>query len=153
MMKFVIKDKNKYTEKVERAEALLSELKKIFSWDLSGEIELEAETAEGKGAAAGEKFTKDEMICIAQHLIAQHRQATFNRKASISEACENCPIKNRCFDEELYLWLNTYSKVCREAGLRVSFLKGRYPLVPYEIGEDLIERDADRVAGEIAKKM
>ncbi len=52
-MKFVIKDKNKYVEKIEIAEVLLKELKDIFAWDLSGEIELEIETAK-------EKVTADE---------------------------------------------------------------------------------------------
>lgn len=55
-MKFVIKDKNKYIEKIERAEVLLKELKDIFVWDLSGEIELEIETATEKVTAAEEKI-------------------------------------------------------------------------------------------------
>ena len=55
-MKFVIKDKNKYVEKIERAEKLLKELKNIFAWDLSGEIELEIETATEKVTAAEEKI-------------------------------------------------------------------------------------------------
>ncbi len=54
-MKFVIKDKNKYVEKIERAEELLKELKDIFSWDLRGEIELQIETATEKENAAEEK--------------------------------------------------------------------------------------------------
>lgn len=42
-MKVTIKNKDKYIEKIERAEALLKELKDIFAWDLSGEIEVETE--------------------------------------------------------------------------------------------------------------
>ena len=59
-MKFNIKDRNKYIEKIERAEALLKELKNIFAWDLSGEIELEIETATEK-VTADEKEIKS--IC------------------------------------------------------------------------------------------
>ena len=55
-MKFVIKDKNKYVEKIERAEVLIKELRDIFAWDLSGEIELEIETATEEVTAAEEKI-------------------------------------------------------------------------------------------------
>lgn len=55
-MKFVIKNKNKYIEKIERAEVLLKELKDIFAWDLNGEIELEIETATEKVTVAEEKI-------------------------------------------------------------------------------------------------
>lgn len=55
-VKMQIKNKDKYIEKIDRAEILLKELKNIFSWDLSGEIELEIETATEKVTAAEEKI-------------------------------------------------------------------------------------------------
>lgn len=55
-VKVQIKNKDKYIEKIERAEAIIKELKNIFSWDLNGEIELEMETAAEKEAAAEDKI-------------------------------------------------------------------------------------------------
>lgn len=50
-MKLVIKNKDKYVEKIERAEALIKELRDIFAWNLSGEIEAEV-TEEDKGQSS-----------------------------------------------------------------------------------------------------
>lgn len=76
-----------------------------------------------------------ELVCVAQHLIAQHRQAVFNRKSSVSEACEKCPINSKCFDnseENGLLWGEVYKKICNTANIKHSFMLGEYPLVPYE---------------------
>lgn len=79
------------------------------------------------------KLSKNETICVAQHLMTEHRQTVFNRKASIGEACENCPINNRCFDEHLSLWSSTYKKICNSAGIKGELFRiNKYPLVPYE---------------------
>lgn len=127
-MKLVIKNKDKYVEKIERAEALIKELRDIFAWNLSGEIEAEV-TEEDKGT----ELNGDEAICIAQHLIAQHRQTVFERKASIGEACENCPIRNKCIDENLNLWSSTYKKICNSVGIKGELFRiNKFPLKPYE---------------------
>lgn len=56
MVKLKIKNESKYVEKIERAEKLLKELKDIFAWDLSGEIEVEIETATENEPIAEEKI-------------------------------------------------------------------------------------------------
>lgn len=133
-MKLVIKNKNEYVEKIERAEALIKELRDIFAWNLSGEIEAEV-TAEDEGTEEdkGTELNGDETICIAQHLMAQHRQTVFERKASIGEACENCPIRNKCIDENLNLWSSTYKKICNSVGIKGELFRiSKFPLKPYE---------------------
>lgn len=81
------------------------------------------------------ELSNDEIVCIAQHLIAQHRQAVFNRKSSVGEACEKCPISSKCFDnskENGSLWGDTYKKICSAANIEYSFFVGKCPMVPYE---------------------
>lgn len=81
------------------------------------------------------ELSNDELVCVAQHLIAQHRQAMFNRKSKVSEACEKCPIRSKCFNnlkENGSLWGNTYKKICNAANIEYSFFIGKYPMVPYK---------------------
>lgn len=81
------------------------------------------------------ELTNEETICVAQHLIAQHRQTVFDRTSSVAEACMGCPIKSKCFNkdsEENAIWGNTYKKVCKAVGIKCSFRINEYPLVPYE---------------------
>lgn len=78
------------------------------------------------------ELSKAEAICIARHLAVQHRQAVYERKSSIGEACEKCPINLGCIENKFELWGNTYRKICESAGVEYSFCKGKYPMVPYE---------------------
>ncbi len=81
------------------------------------------------------ELSNDEIMCVAQHLIAQHRQAVFNRKSSVGEACEKCPISSKCFDNSKtngLLWGDTYKKICNAVNIKHSFSIGEYPLEPYE---------------------
>ena len=81
------------------------------------------------------ELTGDETICVARHLIVQHRQAVFHRKSHMTEACENCPIVNKCYKKlehnEIEIWSSIYKKICGEAGHKCSFAINLYPLVPY----------------------
>lgn len=81
------------------------------------------------------ELTKDEVICVAQHLIAQHRQTIFNRMANVGESCETCPIALKCFGKETFvaftLWHHTYKKISEAAGIKWSFMRNRPPLLPY----------------------
>lgn len=81
------------------------------------------------------ELNKDETIYVAQHLIALHRQTVYNRRASVGEACESCPIRSKCFNNSSVsspLWGNTYKNICKGAEIEYSFAIGEYPLASYE---------------------
>ena len=81
------------------------------------------------------ELTKDEITCIIQHLIAQHRQAVFKKTSNLTEACEKCPISKECFEEASSivstLWYKTFSKLCAENEIKNDFILVRNFLEPY----------------------
>lgn len=82
------------------------------------------------------EMNKEEVICIARHLMVQHRQDFFEKKTDRTEACTECLINTYCFGEKSEikgtLWHHLYPKICEEAGFKCRFMVGVYPLVPYE---------------------
>lgn len=81
------------------------------------------------------ELTETDLICAAQHLVAQHRQNAFKRVANIMEACNDCPIFHKCYGKEsnmsAIMWHYTYPKICKAAGVKPGLKRGIYPLEPY----------------------
>lgn len=79
------------------------------------------------------ELSKNEAICIARHLIVQHRQHIYNRKSDIGEACSECPIaKECCIGDGEFIWHKLYPEICKNADLKCSFRIGQKPLVSYD---------------------
>lgn len=77
------------------------------------------------------ELSKKETICIARHLIAQHRQMVFDKISDTTEACSQCDFALDC-SKSHYLWESTYQKIVNNSGLKFSLREGQYPLVPYD---------------------
>ena len=78
------------------------------------------------------ELNKKETICTAYHMMNQHRQAIFERTASIYGLCEKCPYCAECKTEHFKQWTETYIKLCESAGVKTSFCEGEFPLIPYD---------------------
>lgn len=85
------------------------------------------------------ELNQKEIACVAHHLMAQHRQTVFNRRASILEACEKCPYFTQCKDSNFEQWKDVYTKLCKSVEVKGNFSINSYPLEPYE-KEDVLVR-------------
>lgn len=82
------------------------------------------------------ELSKDEEICVVQHLIAQHRQCAFRRKADRTEPCEKCSISHKCFNNNSditnTIWYKVFSKLCKSVGIKSNFILVKRFLEPYK---------------------
>lgn len=78
------------------------------------------------------ELNKKETVCVAYHLMAQHRQTVFSRNASILESCEKCPHLTQCKDNNFKQWRDVYTKLCKSVGVKGNFCINSFPLEPYE---------------------